>query len=151
MATALWRAGELRWKLDDHQLEVYDAFHAWDAYRQTPEYTALVIREGASLDSVWAEEIARRVGKTFKWLVILFELSIKRDGAVFTYGTAYEKDIGEIIVPLAEIISRLTPVARQLAAPYSFANASSAAAMWSSSSADETCTRSRAWPLGTTG
>jgi hypothetical protein len=101
---ARWRRGDLRWKLGEHQQRVYDQFHAWDKRRQTPEYTAEVIASGATLDDVWVEEIARRWGKTAKWLIILFERCIRRPGSAFTYATAYQKDIDEIIVPLVDAL-----------------------------------------------
>lgn len=101
---AAWRGGELWWKLEPHQLEIYDAFCEWNERRQTPEYATAVIAADATLDDVWVEEIARRFGKTAKWIVMLTMIAIKRPGAVLTYATAYQKDIGEIIVPLANLV-----------------------------------------------
>lgn len=99
-----WRAGQLWWKLDAHQLEIYHAFHDWNQRRQTEDYAALVVAREATLDDVWVEEIARRFGKTSKWIVMLAELAIQRPGSVFTYGCAWQKDIGEIIVPLSKLL-----------------------------------------------
>lgn len=101
---AAWRTGDLTWKLDPHQLRIYDLFAAWNVRRQTPEYTAHVKAVDATLDDVWVEDIARRHGKTAKWIVILTMLALARPGAVYTYGTAYQKDIAEIIVPLADML-----------------------------------------------
>src|SRR5262245_9359634 len=99
-----WREGELWWKLDQHQLDIYKLFHEWNERRQTDAYTSVVEQSGATLDDVWVEEIARRFGKTAKWIIMLTELAIRRPGAVLTYATAYQKDIGGIIVPLANML-----------------------------------------------
>lgn len=98
---SMWRSGDLLWKLDPHQREVHTLFEEWNERRRTPEYEAEVIAAEATLDDVWVEEIGRRFGKTAKWIIVLTGLGIKRPGAVFTYGTAFNKDIGEIVVPLA--------------------------------------------------
>lgn len=106
---AMWRKGNLRWKLDDHQLEVNAAFEAWNARRQTPEYAEQVVAAGATMDDVWVEELARRFGKTAGWIVRMMAVALKRPGAALTYGTAFQKDIGEIIVPLAHMLSEDAP------------------------------------------
>jgi hypothetical protein len=101
-AGQLWRAGRLAdWKLDPHQLDVHSLFIEWNEFRQTQEYLDLVLANDTTLDDVWVEEIGRRFGKTAKWLIVLAEIAITRVGAVLMYGTAYQKDISEIIVPLA--------------------------------------------------
>lgn len=105
----LWRMGELSWKLDDHQLEVYDLFHEWDARRKTAEYERVVEETGATLDDVWVEEIGRRFGKTAKWIVMLFEIAIRRPGSMLTYACAAQKSIGQIIVPMANEMSADCP------------------------------------------
>ncbi|HEX2679513.1 MAG TPA: hypothetical protein VHM19_22835 [Polyangiales bacterium] len=107
---ALWRSGDLRWKLHPHQRDVYDRFTEWNLRRHTPEYRAhaKALLKGP-LYSLWVEEIARRFGKTWKWLVILFEFCIKNPGSLFTYATAAQKDIGGIVVPLAEAIAADAP------------------------------------------
>ena len=104
-----WRDGVLTWKLDAHQREIYDLFHEWNARRQTSEYTRMVEASGATLDDVWVEEIARRVGKTHKWIVLLMELAIQHVGALFTYATAAQKSIGQIIVPMSNRIASDAP------------------------------------------
>lgn len=109
LVAAAWRMGDLSWKLDPHQLEIYDAFNEWNRRRHTPEYAELCKGIEGALDDVWVEEIARRFGKTVKWLVMLFELCIRRPGSVFTYATAHQVDIGDIIVPLAEQIGADAP------------------------------------------
>lgn len=105
-----WRTGDLKWKLHPHQRDVYDRFHEWNLRRLTPEYRerARSLIKGP-LYSVWVEEIARRFGKTWKWLVILFEFCLQNPGSLFTYATAAQKDIGGIVVPLAEAIASDAP------------------------------------------
>lgn len=97
----MWRQGNLLWKLDPHQRDVHTLFEEWNHRRQTPEYEQDVIASGATLDDVWVEEIGRRFGKTAKWIIVLSGFCIQRPGSLFTYGTAFNKDIGEIVVPLA--------------------------------------------------
>lgn len=113
IAPDLWRAGNLRWKLDPHQQVTYDAFCEWHARKQTPEYDAemeaIAEEFDIALDQVWVDLISRRWGKTSKWILILDEFAIRlpmevpdcRHGALLTYGTAYQSDIGDMIVPLA--------------------------------------------------
>jgi hypothetical protein len=109
LAHALWRKGNLRWKLDPHQVETDEIFEEWNRRRQTPEYAAAVVAAGATLDDVFVDEEGRRVGKTAKWILRLTSVAIRRPGAVLTYGTAYQKDIGEIFVPLSELLSADAP------------------------------------------
>lgn len=104
LSWALWRIFDLAWKLDPHQLAVHTKFLEWNARRQTPEYEEQVIAAGADLDDVWVEEIGRRFGKTAKWIVVLAQIALERPGSVLLYGTAYQKDIAEIIVPLCELM-----------------------------------------------
>jgi hypothetical protein len=96
-----WRRGDLRWKLLPHQLLSYDAIKAWDAYRQTEAYSDMVESVGANFDDLYVDLSGRRVGKTSEKIIMLDEIAIKRPGAVLTYFTALQKDIGGIIVPLA--------------------------------------------------
>lgn len=105
----MWRAGELEWKMDEHQKATSRLFHRWNAYRQTEEYEAEVIALDSTLEDVWGEECGRRVGKTSKWILELFMFALKRPGAVLTYATAHATDIGEIIVALAEMLSEDAP------------------------------------------
>src|SRR5262245_52376325 len=66
----MWRRGELTsWKLEPHQREVWDLFVEWNARRKTPEYALASELNGAELDDVWVEMLARRFGKTAKWII----------------------------------------------------------------------------------
>jgi hypothetical protein len=109
LTAAAWRRGDLSWKLDPHQLEIYDLFNAWNARRHTAEYLALCKAIHGAMDSVWDEELCRRFGKTAKWIVQLDEIALRRPGAVLTYGTAFQKDIGDIIVPLQNLLAADAP------------------------------------------
>jgi hypothetical protein len=109
LVAAAWRMGDLSWKLDPHQLEVYEAFHAWNRRRATEAYARLCETIPGAMDSMWFEERARRVGKTYGWLVSLDEIALQREGAVLTYATAFQKDIGDIIVPLQNLIASDAP------------------------------------------
>lgn len=105
IAEPFWRDHDLlSWKLDAHQLETDALFDAWNERRTTVEYEEEVVAAGAELDDVWVEEIGRRFGKTAKWIIKLVVIALNRPGAVLLYGTAYQKDISEIIVPLADIL-----------------------------------------------
>jgi hypothetical protein len=105
LAEPFWRSLDLlSYKLDPHQLETDLLFDEWNERRGTVEYEEQVVAAGAELDDVWVEEVGRRFGKTAKWIVKLTVIALTRPGAVLLYGTAYQKDIAEIIVPLAEIL-----------------------------------------------
>jgi hypothetical protein len=102
---AAWESGDLYWKLDPHQYDVYEQFTAWNARRLTDEYLAQVEATEAEFDDVFVHEAGRRVGKTHEWLLVAMECALKRPGAVLTYATAYQKDIADIIVKLADLIA----------------------------------------------
>lgn len=105
LARLAWETGAIcDWKLDQHQIDVDNEFSEWNARRLTPEYVAKVVSSGATLDDVWVEEIGRRFGKTAKWICRLTDIALARPHAVLLYGTAYQKDIAEIIIPLAEML-----------------------------------------------
>lgn len=106
LAEPFWRdiRALLSYKLDPHQLETDALFNEWNERRGTIEYEEEVVAAGAELDDVWVEEIGRRFGKTAKWIIKLTVIALLRPGAVLLYGTAYQKDITEIIVPLANLL-----------------------------------------------
>lgn len=109
LVAAAWRAGDLSWKLDPHQLEIYELFNRWNRNRHTPEYLEICRAIQGAMDSVWDEELCRRFGKTAKWIIQLDEIALQRRGAVLTYGTAFQKDIGDIIVPLQNLLAADAP------------------------------------------
>lgn len=101
----LWHRGELcSWKLEEHQLEVWKLFEEWNERRHTPEYTLSSELNGATLDDVWVEKLARRFGKTAKWIIGASQICLRNPGYIGTYATAFQKDIAEIIVPLCNLL-----------------------------------------------
>lgn len=48
--------------------------------------------------------LARRFGKTAKWIVGATQICLVNPGFIGTYATAFQKDIAEIIVPLTNIL-----------------------------------------------
>lgn len=95
----LWRAGKLRYKLHSDQREVYDKYRKWRADVE------LKRREGAVIAGkhpfLWVTDSSRRWGKDFLGLVVAHEDAIRRPESVITYGTAFLKDLGNIVIPLA--------------------------------------------------
>lgn len=117
-----WLSGSRRFLMQPHQLGLYDAFHEWNAYRQTDAYADWVEQIGAQYDDAFMNYAGRRVGKTSETILMLDEhahmlvLAGLVRCAVLTYFTAFEKDIGEIIVPLYEQLTEDCP--RELRAEY---------------------------------
>lgn len=88
----LFLAGELNWKLDEHQKRVYDKYRAWEAAGMP----------GKGMRRVFVLRIGRRWGKTFLVALILIEDLLRNEGWVKTYATAFQKDIWEIVQPMIE-------------------------------------------------
>ena len=105
----LYQAGRLRWKLQTHQLEDYDAFRAWNVERQTQQHLDWVASIGANFDNMWVDECGRRFGKTVKWLFTDVEEAIRRPGTRGLIACALQKSIPEIIVPLTKLLFRDAP------------------------------------------
>ena len=99
-----WRAGDLSFKLLPHQRASYDSFKEWNAWRQTPEYAQHVVDVGAQFDDVFVDYSGRRVGKTAEKILLLTEIALTRQDALLTYFTAFQTDIGSIIIPLANML-----------------------------------------------
>jgi hypothetical protein len=106
---AMYSSGELRWKLQSHQLEDYDAFDVWNVERQTQEHLNWVASIGALYDNMWVDECGRRFGKTVKWLVCDLREGIRRPGCRGLIATAKQKNIGGIIVPLTKMLFKDAP------------------------------------------
>jgi hypothetical protein len=99
LVAACWRAGNLSWKLDPHQLRVYDRICNW--VDNPPDSVEL----GALYDSVYVVDIGRRWGKTALCLIMLYEWAIRRPGSILTYATAEKQQIKSIIIPLHRKLS----------------------------------------------
>lgn len=106
---AMWSAGELRWMLQSHQVDDYDAFDAWNVERQTQEHLSWVASIGALYDNMWVDECGRRFGKTVKWLICDVREGIRRPGCRGLIATAKQKNIGGIIVPLTKMLFKDAP------------------------------------------
>lgn len=98
-----WTTGELSWKLDPHQLALYEKIKAWE---DNPPNSAEL---GALYDSVYVIDIGRRWGKTALCLIILYEWAIQRPGHVLTYATAEKQQIRSIVIPLHRMLSHDAP------------------------------------------
>jgi hypothetical protein len=107
--TLLYQAGYLDWKIRDYQLADHEAFCAWDAERQTQEHLDEAAAAGALYDNMWVDECGRRYGKTAQWLIRDVNAAIRRPGARGLIACAYQKNIGEIIVPLTKVLFRDAP------------------------------------------
>lgn len=103
-----WRAGELSWKLDPHQLRVYHQYRQWEsettsvAFRTDTQLEITIVSKRGQMARVFVMDISRRWGKTSLCLVIKFEDCLRRPRSLHTYATAYAKDIAEIILPLVD-------------------------------------------------
>jgi len=87
----LWNRGNLTWKLDPNQLEIYHAIHN---------------RKG----KVFGVNCSRRIGKTYLAGVISAEICIKKKNARVRFGAPTGEDLEEIILPIfSEIFSDCPP------------------------------------------
>lgn len=104
----------MRFKFQPHQLPFYDAFHAWNAERQTEPYLARMVELGAQYDNMWLNRWSRRVGKTSDDLLLSHEASTryalaKGEGALGMVAIPVQKKIGGILVPLARALFKDAP------------------------------------------
>jgi hypothetical protein len=106
---ALYRMGDVGHLALDHQQEDYEAFHDWNADRQTARHLKWVQDIGALFDNMWVDECGRRWGKTAKWLLLDYEAAVRRPNARGLIACAYQKNIGEIIVPLTKVLFKDAP------------------------------------------
>jgi hypothetical protein len=98
----LWRAGRLSWKLDEHQLRVYEHYRAWESQPQ-------VESKPGDMPRIFVMDVSRRWGKTFLCDLIKIEDCIRQPGSLHTYACAFAKDIAEIILPLTDDICEDAP------------------------------------------
>lgn len=100
---ALWRDGDLQWLLDSNQKQMYAHYRAWEAS----------VIAGAQPEGTWPRiyvaDCARRVGKDFYRMVIRHEDAIRHPKSMFTYATAFQKDITDILIPICRIITEFCP------------------------------------------
>ncbi len=84
-----WRRGELSYKLDPNQLQVYQAFRAWES---NPKRR----------DKVFVFDISRRYGKSLIQLLICVENCIRRERSRVPYASSTLVAVKEILLPLME-------------------------------------------------
>lgn len=103
----LWSKGRLAWKLDSSQRDAYDKFRAWE--KSTYEARLRGEELPGMFPRVFVLDAARRTGKDFLSLLVFIENAIRNPGGVYSYGTAFQKDISEILVSLFEKMSEDCP------------------------------------------
>jgi len=98
---ALWRAGDLSWLCHAGQAEIYKKYREWAEKPPDPNK--------GDLARCFVMAIARRFGKTWLCLLLKFEDCIREPGSCHTYGCAFQRDISDILIPLARLISATAP------------------------------------------
>lgn len=86
----LWQMGNLRWKLDDTQKEIYNAVQSSDAQK-------------------FVINASRRLGKSFLLCLIAIEYAIKHPGSRICYAAPTAKAVKKIITPIFNIIMQDCP------------------------------------------
>ncbi len=86
----LWRRGELGWKLKPIQKRLRAAFRASKRF-------------------IFISLVARQTGKTFDWAIEAIELAIKNPKARIRFGTAFQSDLEEFIIPVFDAICQDAP------------------------------------------
>jgi hypothetical protein len=97
-----WERGLLSYKLDPHQLRVYDRYREWEQLAPANE-------NAGEMHRVFVMDISRRWGKTFLCVLIKFEDCLRMPGSFHTYACAFAKDIADIVLPLADEITADAP------------------------------------------
>ena len=101
----LWANGHFaRLILDPLQLKVYDKIQAWRKHNP-----ALRNPKTGSYPKVFGLPMSKRLGKTTLILAIKAEDAFRRPHARMRYGTAYQKNIKEIVDQVAEYVFRDCP------------------------------------------
>ena len=109
LVESLYRGGNLRHLLQEHQLLDYDDFRRWNEDRQTLDHRQWVKESGALYDNLWVDECGRRFGKTARDLILDVEEACMRPGARGLIATPLRKSIGGIIVPLTKLLFKDAP------------------------------------------
>jgi len=82
---ALWRRGILHWKFKPIQKRLYQAYHAVASF-------------------LFVSLVARQTGKSFHWTCLAIETALQKPNARIRYGTAFQSDLEEFILPIFRII-----------------------------------------------
>ena len=99
----LWKTGRLRFKLHAGQRELHDHYRKWE--KHTYDMRKREEKLPGKLPRVYVADCSRRFGKDFFGVLARIEDAIQRPGSVLTYGTAFQKDIVDIVIPLFEQIT----------------------------------------------
>lgn len=104
----LWRAGRLRYKLHTGQKKAYDGYRAWE--KESFEKR----QRGEKIEGRWPRiyvlNCARRFGKDYLCCLIRIEDCLRGGkDSIYSYGTAHQKDIASIVIPLIEKICEDCP------------------------------------------
>jgi hypothetical protein len=83
----LFRAGQLSWLLEPHQLEVYEKYRHWEQH---------------GIGKIFVLDCARRYGKTTLVAAIKCEDCLQQPGTTHTFAHAFFDDISEVIVPVID-------------------------------------------------
>ncbi len=103
----MWSRGKLRYKLHSDQRMVYDKFVAW---REKCIAARAAGKElPGEFSRIWITDCARRYGKDWFGLTIMVEQAIRQPGANLLYATALQKDIGDVVLPLFNEMTKDCP------------------------------------------
>jgi hypothetical protein len=107
-AGILWRAGKLKYKLHPGQKQLHDIYRAWRtnalAARQKGEKLA------GRYPRVFVADCSRRFGKDYWGVLSRIEDAIQKPDTTYTYATAFQKDITDIVIPIFEKIIEDAPL-----------------------------------------
>jgi hypothetical protein len=92
--------GALRWKLDDHQLRIYDPYRAWEA-RRLQELDA---GQTSGAHRVFMADCGRQVGKTFTTSVIRAEDAHAFCNETILVASATEVALKELLIPVLNTV-----------------------------------------------
>lgn len=94
----LWRAGNLRWKLDDHQLRIYDPYREFEQRR--------MVEPKKGMHRAFMVDCGRQVGKTFATSLIRVEDCMSKAFATETVlvGADTEIALKELVIPTINTI-----------------------------------------------
>lgn len=100
----MWRRGNLRWKLDDHQLRIYDPYRAFEARRLT--------EPRVGIHQAFMVDCGRQVGKTHATSLIRIEDALNQAFANETIliGANTEVALKELVIPTINTIIQDAPL-----------------------------------------
>lgn len=103
-----WRAGDLRFLLDETQQRIYDAAHAAWRLGEAADTTTLAVKD-LTLEALakrpkrqFAARCSRRLGKSTVAGVLAAEIAIKRPGSTIIYVAKDAVDIAKVVYDIFE-------------------------------------------------